>query len=141
MRLYDVIKTIEEVALSQPAVNTIVEQDVYGLNDTPNIKYGVFAWLQNNHNGNIAEGSFRYSFTLFYVDRLLDDKSNMLEVQSVGVSVLTNILRTLFDGGWDISEYSVKTFNERFTDDCSGAFADVTISVPLESICAETYNN
>lgn len=129
---------MESVALKQPAVKCVVENDVFRLNALPNAKYGVFAWTQGPHTED-TDGDFRtFSFSLFYVDRLRTDERNQIEVQSVAVDTLRNILKVLTDDyGLDVGEYNVTTFNQRFADVCAGAFAGVRIRVPAESVCNE----
>lgn len=129
------------VASQQPAVNTIIRNDVFRINSAPSLKYGVFAWTQGQHTGNVATGFNTYTFSLFYVDRLKDEESNQVEVQSVGCEVLGNILRALEDYDIEVSSYTMQTFNQRFTDQCAGVFANVTMTVPAVSMCGEMYND
>ena len=83
----------------------------------------------------------RYTFTLFYVDRLTESHDNEIAVQSTGCFVLDNVCRTLAEE-WDVSEWNIRTFTERFMDECAGAYCEVTFGVPVEygGECAETYN-
>jgi hypothetical protein len=84
---------------------------------------------------------FTYSFTFFYVDRLKHDVSNQIEVQSVGIQTLDNILRKLDDLGIYISStYNFQTFNQRFVDDCAGVFCNVSLQVPVSSMCSEDFH-
>lgn len=129
MTLYEVIKTIEAVAGQQPSVNMIVRNDVFRLNAVPDARYGVFAWLQGQHSTEIDEERTSYSFTFFYVDRLTENHGNQIEIQSVGIRTLDNIIRTLDAKGMMVSgTYSFTAFNQRFLDDCAGVFCNVTIS-------------
>lgn len=141
MTLAQLISTIEMVASQQPAVNMIVRNDVFRINSAPSLKYGVFAWTQGQHSGNVATGLTSYSFSLFYVDRLKDDNSNQVEVQSVGCEVLGNILRSLESYDIEVESYTLQTFNQRFTDQCAGVFANVTMTIPALSMCGEQYND
>lgn len=139
MTLLQVIRRLEEVALAQPPVASIVENDAYRLNELPDARYGVFAFTQGRHSGGATLGLRRYTFTLMYIDRLTEDHSNELEVQSTGDFVLDNILRTLADE-WEVSDWTIQTFTQRFADDCAGAYAEVTLGVPVGSgDCAEIY--
>lgn len=138
MTLLQLIRTFEVVALKQPTVKNVVENDVFRLNALPNAKYGVFAWLQGQHSGTV-DGSFRtFAFTFFYVDRLRVDEKNQMEVQSVGVDTLENILKVLYEEyDVEVDDYQVTTFNQRFTDQCAGAFASVRLTVPKDALCEE----
>lgn len=140
MTLYDTIELIESFAAAQPSVNMIVENDIFKLNSCPDAKYGVFAFTQGAHSGSIDSDFLNFAFTLFYVDRLTADHSNQIEVQSVGVSTLDNILQLLYNAGVDVADYSFQPFNQRFSDECAGVFCSVTLQVPRNSVCADIYD-
>lgn len=143
MTLEQTIRIIEQVAKAQPAIKTVVENDIYRLNSLPDVKYGVFAFLQNQHSADIDSDLITYNFTLFYVDRLTADKGNKINVQSTGVAVLNNIIRTLADkfGILATGGYSFQPFNQRFTDECAGVYTNVALQVEIDSICEETEEN
>lgn len=139
MTLQQVIKAFEMVASQQPSVNMIVQNDIFRLNSKSDARYGVFGWTQGQHSSSADSSFFTYSFTFFYVDRLKNDVSNQIEVQSVGIQTLDNILRGLEE--LDIfvgSPYSFQTFNQRFLDECAGVFCNVSLQVPVTSICSES---
>ena len=135
MTLVDTIRLLERTAASQPSVGMIVKNDIFRLNAAPDAKYGVFAWTQGQHRAAADDGLISYTFTLFYADRMTEDKSNETEIQSVGVQTLTNILRALADHGVSVGDYSFRTFNQRFLDECAGVFTTVTIGVPVLGLC------
>lgn len=141
MNLLKLIRTMEAVALRQPAVKCVVENDVFRLNSLPNAQYGVFAWTQGTHAGD-PDSDFRtFAFTIFYVDRLRTDGKNEIEVQSVACDTLANILKTLSERyGVEVGEYTISVFNQRFADQCAGAFANVRLEVPALSNCDEPNN-
>lgn len=124
--------------MQQPSINMIVRNDVFRINSSPSLKYGVFAWTQGQHSGSIA-GMTSFAFSFFYVDRLKEDLSNQVEVQSVGCETIGNILRALEEYDIEVGSYTMQTFNQRFTDECAGVFCNVTLSVPQVSACPETY--
>lgn len=138
MTLAQVIDIFEKVAMQQPSINMIVRNDVFRINSSPSLKYGVFAWTQGQHSGSIA-GMTSFAFSFFYVDRLKEDLSNQVEVQSAGCETIGNILRALEEYDIEVGNYTMQTFNQRFTDECAGVFCNVTISVPQVSACPETY--
>ena len=140
MTLQQVIKAFEMVASQQPSVNMIVQNDIFRLNSKSDARYGVFGWTQGQHSSSADSSFFTYSFTFFYVDRLNNDVSNQIEVQSVGIQTLDNILRGLEE--LDIfvsSSYSFQTFNQRFLDECAGVFCNVSLQVPVDSLCSESF--
>ena len=132
------MEKLKGVALSQPSVRTVVENDVFRLNAIPDAKYGVFAFTQGQHRANMDTDVITFVFTLFYVDRLTEDASNEVEVQSVGVSTLTNIIHTLADE-FGVGAWTINTFNQRFADLCAGAYATVPIDVTFDYTCGDDY--
>lgn len=142
MTLLELIKTIEIVASHQPSVKMVVENDVFRLNNRSDARYGVFAFVQGLHNTSIDSSVISYTFTFFYVDRLKNDRSNQIEIQSVGIQTLDNIIRRLDDMGvYAETGYSFQVFNQRFLDECAGVFCNVTLSVPVGSVCPETFED
>ena len=129
---------VEGVARQQPSINMIVQNDVFRINSAPSLKYGVFAWTQGQHTGKV-NGMTSFSLTLFYVDRLLEDKSNQLEIQSVGCETIGNILRQLEEYDIEVGGYTLQTFNQRFTDECAGVFCNVNLSVLPSAYCGEQF--
>ena len=104
-------------------------------------RYGVFAFVQGLHNTSIDSSVISYSFTLFYVDRLKDNKSNEVEIQSTGIQTLNNIIRVLDE--YDVvaeATYVFNVFNQRFADLCAGVYCNVTLSVPMTGACPEFFN-
>lgn len=140
MTLLDIINKIEAVAISQPQVNEIVPNDVYLLNERANALYGVFAWTQGQHVLNIYNDVTAYTFNLFYIDRLTADHKNKAEVQSVGVQVLSNVLRSFADDLVNVGEARIQPFTEKFADECAGVYCTVTLSVPNDTTCEQTFN-
>ena len=141
MNLLQLIRTIEGVAASQPTIASIVQNDVYRLNAIQGAKYGVFAWLQGEHRTDTDSGLVNYSFTFFYVDRLTFDKGNEVQIQSVGMETLENILAALESRGIMAEEHTFRAFNERFSDECAGVYCQVTLEVPKDLICEEVFSD
>lgn len=141
MTLAQLIHIFERVAMQQPSLKMIVQSDVFRINSAPSLQYGVFAWTQGQHSGNI-NGMQTYNFTFFFVDRLKSDKSNQIEIQSVGCETIGNILRTLSEEyDIEIANYSIQPFNQRFTDECAGVFCNVSLSVLPTLACDEIFDN
>lgn len=138
MTLSEIIRAIEDAAAVQPTVNMIVENDVFRLNSYADARYGVFVWTQGRHRGDMQDDFLRYSFTLFYIDRLRNDIANQVEVQSVGMSTIANVLNILRDQGIEPETFEYTTFNQRFSDECAGVFCSVILIADLDTVCSET---
>lgn len=142
MTLLELIKTMEVVASHQPSIKMVVENDIFRLNAKADARYGVFAFVQGQHSSAIDSNVITYSFSLFYVDRLKNDRSNQIEIQSVGIQTLDNIIRQLDDLGiYAEQTYTFQVFNQRFLDECAGVFCNVNLSVPVGSLCPETFED
>lgn len=140
MTLSELIRHIETVAATTPSVSSIVRNDIFRLNSLPDAEYAVFGWTQGQHYTTVQSSLITYNFTLFYIDRLRADKRNEIEIQSVGIQVLDNIIRTLESfNAYAENQYTFTTFNQRFLDECAGVFTNVAITVPVTDLCEETY--
>ena len=139
MNLLQVIRAIERTAAGEPAVSTIVRNDLFRVNAAPSVRYGVFAWLQGEHRTTANSSLMEYTFTFFYADRLTEDRGNEIEVQSVGIETLENILRQLVEAGIFVGEHTFTTFNQRFSDECAGVFCQVSLEVPKDGLCPVGY--
>ena len=140
MTLSDTIRAIETIAGGIPSVASIVRNDIFRLNSLPDAEYAVFGWTQGQHTASVSSSLVTFNFTFFYIDRLRADKKNELEIQSVGIQVLDNIIRTLeAKTVYAENTYTFTTFNQRFLDECAGVFTNVALQVPLSDLCEETY--
>lgn len=137
MTLYDLIRAIERIAAEQPSVNMIVENDMFKLENEPSAKYGVFGFRQVEHTASIDSAMVQYGFEFYYADRLTDDRSNQVEVQSVGLQTLDNIVRRLAEEeDVVIEECRYTPFRQKFVDVCSGQICALTIGAVRDGMCA-----
>ena len=132
MTLETTINKLLKIAKKQPNINYVGEGDIYKLDHLPNVEYGVFFVTQTSHS--LEDDILKVNLNLFYVDRLLNDGSNTLKIQSNGISILTDIINTFvnsedaeIDGG-----ITFNTFTHRFTADCAGVYATITFNVDNE---------
>lgn len=137
MTLLETIRMMETVALGQAAIETVVENDVFRLNNMPAVKYGVFAFTQGQHSSTTEEAFTSYRFTLFYIDRLDENRSNQIQIQSTGERTLRNILLVLAEQGIEVGSYTLQPFNQKFADECAGVYCEVGLSVPNEGTCPD----
>ena len=138
MNLYNAIEILKKISLQQPNIRTAFEGSIYdNLNGNNEIKYGVFGITQGNHT---QDDNFAYyNFNLFYVDRLTDDESNRVQIQSIGQQSLSNII-TLFCDNYDAEFTQTITyypFTQRFKDECAGGYITVTFQVEKEIYCSD----
>lgn len=142
MTLKQTIKALCAIADEQPNIRTCLEGSIYeNLNANPSVKYDCFIVTQQKHRQ--TESYDNYHFILFYVSRLQDNlEQNRIQCQSIGKEVLGNIIRSFvetYDLDYPTVEYTV--FTQRFADLCCGCFADVTLAIPVDTVCAEYYED
>ena len=139
MSLFEIVERLKDIALTQPNVRTALEGDVYDLNENPSIVYDVFNITQGQHRED--EEFDYYVFNMFYVSRLADDYSNRLQIQSIGKSVLSNIIRLFCDQvDCEFPEETQLTFNpftEKFEDLCAGVYCNVTFKLSKDLVCGD----
>lgn len=140
MTLLEIIELIKSTALNQPNVNSAEEGDIYDyMNGNLDISYSVVFLTQQTHRE--TEGFMHYSFYIFYVDRLQSDlDSNRALIQSGGIRVLSNIIRTVCDNlDIEVPDVTYVPYSQRFADEVAGVYVSVEFTVPIEDICAEDY--
>lgn len=139
MTLLEIINIFNTVATRQPNINCVLlTGDVYDLNtDNQTQRFAAFCIQQGEH---YREGDFmNFKLQLFYVDRLTDDRTNRLYVQSTAINVLNNIISAVEDLNNGVlgieATTNFDTFTQRFEAECAGAYATVTIKVPVSYLC------
>lgn len=112
---------------------TCIEGDIYEINFTkqtyPLINIFIESVLVN-------EKTIDYGVSLTYVDRLIQDKSNKIIIQSDGIIYINEIINKLNE----IIEYPIQItpFTEKFADDCAGDFTKFTLkTINKLGICNE----
>lgn len=138
MKLYDIITTIQRLALIDPTVGDCFEGDIYeSLNANQDVKYPAVVITQNSHIGNLTDENTTFNFNIFAVDRQTEDGQNKLQVQSWAVDVLNTLLIRIEEENLGIvnDNFEIKTFAERFESICAGAFVTVSIVVQNDNEC------
>lgn len=129
MKYKELVKLIKDISLALPDVNSFYTGDVYEINADQSVKYASVVLTNQEHNFDNNNDKFNYNFVLFFIDRLIDDESNRIDVQTAGISALKNIVTALEDYGIIIDSFRFTLFKERFNDICSGAYANLTIQI------------
>lgn len=133
MTLYTLITNIQNLAKMEPNIGFITQGDIYSLNHIQDVVYPAFVITQAQHTGSYYNEYENYSITMFLVDRLVEDKSNELDVQSWANTCIQNILHRIEETNLGIvgDVFTVQTFTEKFDSLCAGAYATINIRVPI----------
>lgn len=130
MTLSTIIGRLTDIALRMPNVSSVIINDIYRENAFSGVDYAAIGILQDDHI--VGANTITYGITLVYVDRLLPDGSNEVDIQSSGMLTLTHLLNTLQNEDEDVTiddEVTYTSYNQRFADDCAGVYAKVNITV------------
>ena len=126
-----VIEKLTELG-KELGIKTVFVQDIYQINNNPDISYPVLV-IESDETRETLD-LWQYRFRLTYVDILAEDQSNLIDIQSTGMKLLSKLLRDIPEN-WNLTSSSYRTFLQRFNDECSGAYCWITLEVPKEDIC------
>lgn len=129
MNLLQTIRTIEEVAKGIPNVHTVVSA-FEDLNREDTV-YSAVIIQQQSHTHN--DDWIQYNFYIGMADRLVEDGSNELSVQSTAMNNIHSIVRALRNilPSAEISYSNTNVFTQRFISLCAGAYETVSIILPI----------
>ena len=113
-------------------IKTVFVQDIYQINNNPDISYPVLV-IESDETRETLD-LWQYRFRLTYVDILAEDQSNLIDIQSTGMELLSKLLRDIPEN-WNLTSSSYRTFLQRFNDECSGTYCWINLEVPKEDIC------
>lgn len=140
MTLKQLLLELGELGIKDKMINySCAGGSVYEINNLT-IKNYPMLYISPTGNHRARKNFTEYNLTLFYIDRLLEDSSNDVDIYSTAVEVLKNIIKKAgtLDGVIKVdSDYQINLFTEteRMSDRCSGAYAQVNISVMDDTIC------
>jgi hypothetical protein len=146
MNLVQIVKFIESIALKHPLVKSFYEGNVCEHLNSKEVKYGAFVLTQQDFNSVVKDDNVKkYTFQAAYIDRLTEDESNKLVIQTDGINVIHevfNYIKTNAQTADIETPITFTTFTQKFADKCGGAFAVVTIEVDDElGSCDFYYEN
>ena len=127
MTLLQVINTIQTISSVQPNIHSFVGEFL-DLNDVT-AKYSAIVLQQRTHRRN--NDFITYSFYLGYADRLNEDKSNEVEVQSTAIQVIDDIVYKLENLNLDCTVGVYNTFTQRFLAEAAGGYVELDITTPI----------
>lgn len=130
MNAITLLNRIKAYSKQNPLVSSACLGSIYeNLNGKLDVKYS---------NVNIDINSVQrsdnlviYQVALYYSDRLLEDKSNWLEIMSASEQVLHSIINYANEALGEVEEnYVITFFEQQFVDYLAGAYVTINIEVP-----------
>ena len=133
---YKVVNDFLTIAKQNPFIKGVEYGNIYEQHNSGNIEYNTFT-LTQGENSSQTENEITYNFIAFVTDRLLEDKSNLLYVQSSCKTILDTILTTFKKrhSGWSIDTETFSFWEEKFNDYCAGCFVNFSVTMPIEFSC------
>lgn len=134
LTLNQTIKLINDLGSAHEQINTVYFGDVWEfLSQTDNVYPAMFYTLTGS---SISGKQLNLNFSLFFMDRQLQDESNENEVLSDQLLIAQDIISMMrypkFD--WEIADQvSMEFYTEKEQDYLAGLKADITISFPMLS--------
>ena len=128
MNLQNTLEYIASVAQNHPLINSSYVGSIYDLNSSTNTKYAVFAiedidvTKQNN--------TLLYNCYMYVVDRVMNDESNTIAVQTMAVNTLQEIINYIegYSQSLEVSgSYIITPIRQKFSDECAGAYVQLRL--------------
>lgn len=117
------------VARSNYLVKDAFTGDVYTINGKEN-KFGCFVATPMSALKQ-GIGLIRYTYVLYYIDRLTKAEDNTDFVQSDAVGLLSGVIDFIETQGIEVEPgYEFTLFRQQFGDWCAGAYVTVSFNVP-----------
>lgn len=132
MTLQKLLIDIGQIGIAEKIINfSCAGGSIYELNSL-NIRNYPLLYASPTGSHTVEESTTTYEITLFYLDRLLEDSSNDINIYSTAVEAIKNLVNKIrkIDGVLDVDDnYRVVLFTEteRLSDRCSGAYATIQI--------------
>ena len=132
----------DKITAYYPTGTTIqyTEGDIYQVNWNQN-SYPAFHLFLNNAVQNSK--SFTFNLTLYYIDILIQDRSNKLAIESDGIEILKAIIASI-DTDMSLNNisdlvapitYNVFGSSQGFTDECAGTSVDFGLMYKNDTLC------
>lgn len=132
LTLNQTVALIKQIAQAHAQINTVYFGDVWEfLAQTDNIYPAMFYSLTGS---NISSRTLSLNFSLFFLDRQIQDESNETEVLSDQLLIAQDIFSMMRhpNFNWKLDEsVSIEFFTEEDKDYLAGVKMDVTVNYPM----------
>ena len=142
MNLRILLKEIGELAKEQKLVGFSAAGT--SLDQINGMEIAWYPVLFNSPTGShmVYQNTTTYDITLYYLDRLLEDYSNDIDIYSSAIENLKNIINGIKDipGVVQVNDgYTIRNFTntEKMNDRLAGAYAQVRVQVVNDTVCVD----
>lgn len=118
--------------MKQPAIALSLGDSVQPDGIDPEAVNGMFAFAQRQHAGSVELDGVSFGFSLYYIGANDAGGDRHLEIQSTGLSTLSDVLNELAGMGIGIGEYMFEVFNDSVMKGYSGVRCDVVLEVSAD---------
>lgn len=128
MNLQNTLEYIASVAQNHPLINSSYVGSIYDLNSNTNTKYAVFA--VENIDVTKQNNTLLYNCYLYVVDRVMNDESNTIAVQTMAVNTLQEIINYIEGYSQSLQVYGsyiITPIRQKFSDECAGAYVQLRL--------------
>lgn len=133
MTLFTLCKEIGEMAKAQRLVNFSAAGSSLGEINPLSVDWYPMFYIIPAGTHTVMNNTTKFSLTFYYIDRLLEDNSNTIDIFSSSIENLKNIINGTkqIEGVVDVDDsYSVRNFMpEKMNDRLAGAYAEIRVSV------------
>lgn len=133
MTLFTLCRELGKMAKAQQLINFSAAGSSLGEINPLSVDWYPMFYIIPAGTHTVTENITRFSLTFYYIDRLLEDNSNTIDIFSSSIENLKNIITGTkqIEGVVDVEDsYSVRNFlPEKLNDRLAGAYAEVRISV------------
>lgn len=142
MTLQTLLYNISEVAIAQKIIQyAAAGTDIYSINFNTIKDYPVL-FTTPTGSQRVKENTTEYNLTLYYLERLLSDNSNDIDIISHGMEELKNLIKGIegIVGVVGVAvEYDIIPFTETeaFNDRLAGDYVTIRIEVMNDNKCFE----
>lgn len=142
MNLKNLLKAIGEMGKSQRLVNYSAAGTSLDQINGMEIRWYPLLFSSPTGIHMVYQNTTTFDITMYYVDRLLTDYSNDIDIFSSAIENLKNIINGIKDipGVLEVEDgYEIRNFTntEKMNDSLAGAYAQVKIKVANEDLCLD----
>lgn len=140
MNLKQLLKDIGELAIQQKLINYSAAGTSLSQLNPMSVDWYPVLFESPTGNHTVKENTTVFQITLYYIDRLLEDNSNDIEIYSAAIENLKNLAIGIkfIDGVVDVqTNYTIRNFadTEKMNDRLAGAYMTIDIEVVNDTTC------